>query len=249
MGNRGHNRRCPGQRECTRRCQKPGRQGLGGTRPERSLHPEGGAADPSPIEATFSGKRGVPAQPLLAASAAPQLAGEPAPEEGPAPPHLLAASLPLPFLSSGRAPPPPSSSSILPPPSLWAPPAATGWEARPPPPREGGGGASRGGHPRLRRGTRSEAPRRPCIWTGHAGAASAPPAEGRGAWPRRGVEEVRASRGRARGPLLEREGGEDPSRCLLLLFLLPLSSLEAREAARPGGILGKARPEARKGLI
>lgn len=148
--------------------------------------PRAAPRTPSPTEATFSGKRGVPAQPLLAVSAAPQLAGEPAPEEGPAPPHLLATSLPLPFLSSGRAPPPPSS--ILPPPCLCAPPAATGWEAWPPPPREGGGGASRGGYPRLRRGKRSEAPRRPCIWPGHAGAASAPPAEGRRAWPRRGVE-------------------------------------------------------------
>lgn len=214
---------------------------------QRPQHPQGGAADPSPIEATFSGKRGVPAQPLLAASAAPQLAGEPAPKEGPAPPHLLAASLPLLFLSSGREPPPPpsSSSSILPPPGLCAPPAATGWEARPPPPREGGGGASRGGHPRLRRGTRSEAPGRPSIWTRHAGTACAPPAEGRGAWPRRGVEEVRASLGRAAGPLLEREGREDPSLCLLLLFLLPHSSREAREAAGPGGILG--RPGQRQG--
>lgn len=89
----------------------------GGERPDRSPHSQGGAMGPSPIEATFRGKRGVPAQPLLAASAAPQLAGKPAPEEGPAPPHLLAASLPLPFPSSGRAPPPPSS-SILPPPGL-----------------------------------------------------------------------------------------------------------------------------------
>jgi hypothetical protein len=68
--------------------------------------PQGGAEDPSPIETTFSGKRGVPAQPLLASSAAPQLAGEPALEEGPAPPHVLA--LPLRLLSSDRAPPPPS---------------------------------------------------------------------------------------------------------------------------------------------
>ncbi|XP_011895239.1 PREDICTED: WAS/WASL-interacting protein family member 3-like [Cercocebus atys] len=165
----------------------------GEARRELSLHPQGGAEDPSPIETTLSGKRGVPAQPLLAASAAPQLAGEPAPEEGLAPPHLRAASLPLPLLSSGRAPPPPPPPPPPPsflPPGSCAPPAATGWEARRPPPRQGGGGASRGRHPRLRRGTRSEAPRRPCVWTGRAGALLRPPALGRWAWPRCGVEEM-----------------------------------------------------------
>lgn len=173
---------------------------------------------------------------------------EPAPEEGPAPPHLLAASLPLPCFSSGRKPPP--SSSVHPPPGLWAPPAATGWEAWPPPPRLGGGGASRGCHPRLRRGTRSEAPRRPSIRTRHAGAASAPLSEGRGAWPRGGVEEVRTSRGRTAGLLLERGGREDPSHCLLLPFLLPRSPLEARRLPDPTGRdSGQAKPEAKKGLI
>lgn len=107
-------------------------------------------------------------------------------------------------------PPPPPPPSFLPPGSC-APPAVTGWEARPPPPRQGGGGASRGRHPRLRRGTRSEAPRRPCVWTGRAGALLRPPALGRWAWPRRGVEEVRASCGHAAGLLLEREGGRTPA--------------------------------------
>lgn len=158
----------PEQGECTGKSEL--RKSAAGAVPA----PPGRRCGPLPHRNHLQGKRGVPAQPLLVASAAPQLAGEPAPEEGPAPPHLLTASLPLPFPSSGRAPPPPSSSSILPPPGLWAPPAATDWEAWPPPPREGGGGASRGGHPRLQRGTRSEAPRRPCIWTRHAGAASAP---------------------------------------------------------------------------
>ena len=92
---------------------------------------------------------------------------------------------------------------------------------------------------------KERAPRRPCIWSGHAGAASAPPAEGRGAWPRRGVEEVRASRGRAAGPLLERrQGGPQP--------LPPPLASPLQPSGGPGGspTAGDwSRPEAKKGLI
>lgn len=153
---------------------------------------------------------------------------------------------PLPFLSSGRAPPPPSSSSILPPPCLCAPPAATGWEARPPPPREGGGGASRGGHPRLRRGTRSEAPRRPCIWPRHAGAASAPPSRGpRGLASSRGgggKGESRARCGTAPGEKAGRTPAAVSSSCFSPTALWRPERLPDRQG------FGLARPEARKGL-
>lgn len=68
--------------------------------------------------------------------------------------------------------------------------------------------------------------------------------------PRGGVEEVRTSRGRTAGPLLDRAGGEDPSRCLLLLFLLPRSPLEARRLPDPTRRdSGQATPEAKEGLI
>lgn len=163
---------------------------------------------------------------------------------GSAPPPSCLPPPSLPFLR----PRTPSSLlfSNLPPPGWWAPPAATGWEAWPPPPREGGGGSRRDGHPRLQWGTRSQAPRRPFIWTGHAGAASAPPA---GAWPRRGVEEVRTSRGFAVGPLLEREGRQGGPQPLPLPLPSPPQPSRGPRGCQTGRDSGQARPEARKVLI
>lgn len=69
--------------------------------------------------------------------------------------------------------------------------------------------------------------------------ASAPPAQGRGALPCRGLEEVRASLGRAAGLLLERLDREDLSRCSLLPCLLSGCPPEAARPLEQGGILGR----------
>lgn len=180
MGSRGHNWGCSGPGECSGRCQEAARRRPRSSAARAVPAPEGGAVDPSPIEATFSRKRGIPAQPLLAASAAPQLAGAPAPEEGPAPPHLLAASLPLPFLSSGRAPPPPSSSPIFPHPVGGPlPPRLAGRLGRPRPEREAGApdaavtrGCSGERDPRPRGGPSSGPGTRGCLCTPSRGLAS-----------------------------------------------------------------------------
>lgn len=79
--------------------------------------------------------------------------------------------------------------------------------------------------------------------------ASAPPAQGRGAWSRHRLEEVKASLERAAGLVLERLGWEDLSRCPLLPCLLPCCPPEAARPLELGGILGRPGFQAAKGLI
>lgn len=193
---------------------------------------------PSPTRAiSFCGKRGVQAQPLLAASAAPRLLESPPRRRG----RLRPSSPPPPSLSPGCArPSAPSSIPILP-----AYPArdrnrnpsplrGTGAVGRPRPNWEAAAATVAAVGTEIRgpvAALRLDPAREVC--------ASAPPAQARGALPCRGLEEVRASLGRAAGLLLERLGRENHSHCTLLPCLLSCCPPEAARPPEQGGILGR----------
>lgn len=193
---------------------------------------------PSPTRAiSFCGKRGVQAQPLLAASAAPRLLESPPRRRG----RLRPSSPPPPSRSPGCArPSAPSSIPILP-----AYPArdrnrnpsplrGTGALGRPRPNWEAAAATVAAVGTEIRgpvAALRLDPAREVC--------ASAPQAQARGALPCRGLEEVRASLGRSAGLLLERLGRENHSHCTLLPCLLSCCPPEAARPPEQGGILGR----------
>lgn len=204
----------PGEGEGTGRCRNIGRQGLGRSVAGAAPAPPGRRRGPLPHRSPLQRKTWGPGAAASGGICRSPARGRARPGGGAGsapPPRRLPP--PSPFPSFPRAarpllpPPPPSFPHPV---CVPLPLRLAGRLGRPRPEREAGAlaaAATRGcggeQDPRPRGG--------PASGPGTRGLPLHPPAEGRGAWPRRGVEEVRASRGRAAGPLLERrQGGPQP---------------------------------------
>lgn len=211
VGSRGYNPRCPGQGECTGRFWEQGRQGLRTSATRAILEPPGRGRGLLPHLSHLQRKTWGPdaaASGCICRSPARRRA-RPGGGAGSAPPPCC---LPPPSHLFLR-PRAPSFFLLHPSPTRFVGPACCDWlgGSAAPAPR-----GRRGHKPRLppkaAEGTEIGGPEAALHLDQARGAACAPPSEGRGAWPHGRVEEVRASRGHAAGPLLERrrQGGPQP---------------------------------------